>query len=675
MSITATCTSCGKSFQAPAAFAGKRVKCKVCGTAFTVQGTPPPPPKGDPELDALAQLEESNSPSKSGTPAPTKSRIGPRMETRIPANPEAGEIEFDAPAELSSRANVLRLRYPGAMVVDQWLPFALIVGCLVWLGFIVDQPDAKNIIWIDLLRFVLPVLLYLALIFPITLALLRKAGRDLRFRMPPSPGLRCFAAYLPAFALGTGLWWVGKGAVGSLALGGLFGLILSSAILWLLFRLRDTEIGLAAANGAAGFIIGSAIAAGIFFGLNAVTLMAVVESKAQASVPASPFGPGLHWLAPPPPVVAIVRPKPQPIVVTTPEPVVPQHPASPLLSALQSVPITGQVDGIIRPPTDGSSIGIVRNTAVGDNKQETLESWDELTGERQTGELQLPGQPTCVINGSGQHIAWIVDWPKLSAQVWSFSSSRIMAKIDLDATLGKPQLLAFSSDDRLLVRWGGDTGPTTIEVLSLKGQSRVCKFDTPSRDDNAATIAINEKMQYLAVVGRSDDKTPTLAQFNLTTGNSFSTVPISEIDSKAPVKPTGLAYSADGKRLAILFEHDASALLLVYDANTGKKLSEFDYPDFPFAGGPQHDKFQGSALIWLDPSDCWLLYGQGVIDANDGSVLGDPNKLQLMVDNVVGQRVLSDDRLELLTADNHISIATLDRAKLQSLLHAPATQP
>ena len=369
MSITATCTSCGKSFQAPAAFAGKRVKCKVCGTAFTVQGTPPPPPKSDPELDALAQLEDSSSPSKSGTPAPTKSRIGPRMETRIPANPDAGEIEFDAPAELSSRANVLRLRYPGAIVVDQWLPFALIVGCLVWLGFIVDQPDAKDVIWIDLVRFVLPVLLYLALIFPITLTLLRKAGRDLRFRMPPSSGLRCFATYLPAFALGTGLWWVGKGAVGSLMLGGLFGLILSSAILWLLFRLRDTEIGLAAANGAAGFIIGSAIAAGIIFGLNAAARMAVDESKSQASVPASPLGPGLSWLTPPPPAPVVIskHAAAQPIVTET---AVPQHPASSILSDLQIGKIPGQIDQIIRPSSGGSLIGIVLNA---NSSQETIE--------------------------------------------------------------------------------------------------------------------------------------------------------------------------------------------------------------------------------------------------------------------------------------------------------------
>jgi hypothetical protein len=600
------------------------------------------------------------------------------METRIPANPNAGEIEFDAPAELSSRANVLRLRYPGAIVVDQWLPFALIVGCLVWLGFIVDQPDAKDVIWIDLVRFILPVLLYLAVIFPITLTLLRKAGRDLRFRMPPSAGLRCFATYLPAFALGTGLWWVGKGAVGSLLLGGLFGLILSSAIVWLLFRLRDTEIGLAAANGAAGFIIGSAIAVGIVFGLNAAARMAVDESKSQAAVPASPLGPGLSWLAPPPtpaPIVLSKHAAAQPIVTET---AVPQHPASSILSDLQAGKIPGQIDQIIRPSSGGSLVGIVRNA---NSSQETIESWDEQNWQHQSGDLQLPGQqaaPLCVLSGNGQHLAWIINWPKLSAQIWSFPGERVMAKVDLDATLGQSQLLGFSSADRLLVRWGGDSGPFSIEVLSLAAQSQVCKFDAITFDTASATLAISEKRQRLAVVGRSDNNTPALAQYDLTTGKTASSVPITEIDPKVPVKPTGFAYSADGKRLALLFENNGSALLLVYDADSGKKLSEFDYPAFPFSGGQSSNEFIGSAIIWLDPSPCWLVYGQGIIDAEDGSVVGGANKIQLMVDNVVGQRLLSDDRLELMTVDNgikHISIATLDRAKLQSLLHTPATQP
>jgi hypothetical protein len=674
MSITATCTSCGKSFQAPDTFAGKRVKCKVCGTAFTVQGTPPPPPPVDPEIEAMEKLESSDSSSSSSSAQGRRgSKIGPRMETRMPANPSAGEFEFDAPAELSSRANVLRFRYPGALVVDQWLPLTLIVVGFVWLGFTVDQADAKNILWIDFLRFFVPSLLYLALVFPITLALIRKAGRDVRFRMPPSPGLRCFATYLPAFVLGTGLWWVGNGAFSSFLLGGLFGLVLSSAILWLLFRLRETEIGLAAANGAAGFIISSAIAIGILLGLNTVTRMAVVQSKTEASVPASPFGPGLAWIAPlpPPPTAPVVKIKPQPTEPTITGPAARPHPASPLLADLQTNQITGQIDQIIRPFSDGSLIGIVRNA---NTPQETIESWDELTGQRQPGPLQLPTQPlpVCVLSGNGQHLAWIINWPKLSAQIWSFPGQHVMSKVDLDPTLGTPQLLGFSSPDHLLVRWGGDTGPTAIEVLSLKNQSQVCKFDTLKRDSNSATLAISEKTQRLAVVGRSDDRTPTLAQYDLNTGKPTSSIPIAEIDQAQPVQPTGLAYSADGKRLALLFEHDASALLLIYDADTGKKISEFDYPAFAFAA-PQH--YVGSSLIWLDPSSALLLYGQGVIDTTDGSVLGGANKIQLMIDNVVGQRLLANDQLELLTNDNHISIATLDRAKLQSLLHSPATQP
>jgi hypothetical protein len=39
MSIKAVCTGCGKAFNAPDQYAGKKVKCKVCGAAFRVPGT------------------------------------------------------------------------------------------------------------------------------------------------------------------------------------------------------------------------------------------------------------------------------------------------------------------------------------------------------------------------------------------------------------------------------------------------------------------------------------------------------------------------------------------------------------------------------------------------------------------------------------------------------------
>ena len=38
MSVKAVCTGCGKSFNAPDQYAGKKVKCKACGAAFRVPG-------------------------------------------------------------------------------------------------------------------------------------------------------------------------------------------------------------------------------------------------------------------------------------------------------------------------------------------------------------------------------------------------------------------------------------------------------------------------------------------------------------------------------------------------------------------------------------------------------------------------------------------------------------
>ena len=60
MSITAVCPSCGKRFQAPEQFAGKKVKCKGCGVAFRIGGeSPAAPAAGAPAAKKQKKLNGS----------------------------------------------------------------------------------------------------------------------------------------------------------------------------------------------------------------------------------------------------------------------------------------------------------------------------------------------------------------------------------------------------------------------------------------------------------------------------------------------------------------------------------------------------------------------------------------------------------------------------------------
>src|SRR6187455_1418333 len=53
--ISTICTTCGRRYQAPDAMAGKKVRCKQCGTVFPIPG-------GDVDAapdDALAEFEKT----------------------------------------------------------------------------------------------------------------------------------------------------------------------------------------------------------------------------------------------------------------------------------------------------------------------------------------------------------------------------------------------------------------------------------------------------------------------------------------------------------------------------------------------------------------------------------------------------------------------------------------
>jgi hypothetical protein len=168
----------------------------------------------------------------------------------------------------------------------------------------------------------------------------------------------------------------------------------------------------------------------------------------------------------------------------------------------------------------------------------------------------------------------------------------------------------------------------------------------------------------LAVAGWIDG-TPALAQFDLVTGKSLTSVKIVEIDPDQSRSPSGLAYSDDGQNLAALFENGGSAILLAYDALTGRRTSDFVYPAGPVEGA-QHAAFQGSCICWLDPSPFLLVYGQGVVSTRTGAHI---RSADLSLPDVVSQRQLAGDRVLLTTSSSmgkQIHILKLDRSQLDT---------
>jgi hypothetical protein len=741
MPITATCGACGRNFTAPSQFQGKKVKCKGCGEVFLVPG-----PGGanssthsPDDLDALAQLAAVAGEDSIYGPAP-----------RAVGSTDAAGTDDDQTSETGQRLakskyapNVLTFDYPGAADVDRWLPISLIV-----VGFLLLLTNTSSGVpsgngWIGFTRFATPSLLYWAFVIPITLGMIRKACRELRYSLPPNFMLRCFACYMPAFVLITWFQMDGNWLTVLQLFAGILGLAISSTLVWLLFRLRPEQIGTAVAHGAGGFAMGIAISFSLTIGLNKIGALMVESEHTQASVPVSPFGEGLSWVSAPPEPPVVQK---NPVIIAV-KPASPVHGDTPFSDAgatgrFDAGSIPGVIDDVINPSGSSPFVGIIRTKT----NSVSIECWNTRTWKRSPGTLNLPTLPTgnIILNADGERLAWIAEFPRLSVQIWSFSKGCVINTVDLDRSQAHPQLVDFIDSNQFIIdRMVSQTVPESASASPVEkpkavtpppqpadksgnlfddmkfnpkshpGQADVvdpgasadssapslfssqqkvhqfsivdsttaataCTFELPPLAINSSAKSVNPVPDALRfgqnIAISSDGKrlvsavkidgTIGLLQTDLTNGSSLGTIKVVEIDPAMSGCPTGLAFSNDGANLAALFENAGSALLLSYEATTGKKIANFVYPAGPLdAASP--DQFQGSSICWLDPAPWWLVYGQGVLSTETGAHL---KTADLNLPDVNAQRFVEGDRVQLLTntpAGKHLSMLEIDRAKLQ----------
>jgi len=123
--LIATCNGCGKKFKVGSEYAGKKVRCKVCGHAFRIPGGAParavttvPQQAAEQQdddpfaaLDALATYAESapkiDLPPPPPIPRPQPTAVAPIAAPTAPAVAYGGARPGDAPARapVSGTAN------------------------------------------------------------------------------------------------------------------------------------------------------------------------------------------------------------------------------------------------------------------------------------------------------------------------------------------------------------------------------------------------------------------------------------------------------------------------------------------------------------------------------------------------------------------------------------------
>src|SRR4051812_34386532 len=276
MPIQIQCSGCGKQYQAQGHLAGKKIRCRQCGTVFVIPGLLDMPEPDDP-LKQLAALEQSfggDSTIITHSPSPD-----------LPI-PDDIQISTGAPFRHNSR-----LTYPGAAAVDRGLPIVLLVGGVLWVVLTALHTDAAKPA-LAAARLGVMFCTYLALIFPMGLKGMQLAGRDLGFHLPRTSTWRALATFMPMFALGAVMWMIGDGALSALIVGLVVGFVLSVGAMWLLFRLQPRELPGAAGYAGGMVALAVGIAAGVLIGLNALLSSALVSLHKQDALAGSPFGVG-----------------------------------------------------------------------------------------------------------------------------------------------------------------------------------------------------------------------------------------------------------------------------------------------------------------------------------------------------------------------------------------------
>lgn len=285
MAITVQCPRCHARFIATEEVVGRKVRCRKCGAIIPVRAA------GDDDLFTMDQL---NFDGGAAAMAADGGAGPPRLDLIDPDQLfEQASQEFEPP-----RSNAIFV-FPFSREIDRYLPFALALFGLIWLGNQVISTASGMPGWVAFVRMLALVLAFGMLVLPATYIAVRITAQKLRFHLPTFTMWRVGTVFWVPFVLATSMWLLdGEGT--DLLTGCVIGLLLALPALWLLLRLEPEEgpITLAVAGASFGGAMLLVVGAGLLFG----TMVNASADPANnpTAFSENPLGPGLRWDLPPP---------------------------------------------------------------------------------------------------------------------------------------------------------------------------------------------------------------------------------------------------------------------------------------------------------------------------------------------------------------------------------------
>ena len=664
--IMVACPNCQARYRISDKLAGRRVKCRRCGAVVDV-----------PEIYATS----SKGAATDSTPGVEAAKAGGRpaaaKHQRHGATTREADTEVLEIADADETTHGLRINTPFAFrfasELDQSTPWLAAVLCMVWIVTSIVRHGAGHEPWMGPTRAALAIIGYVCIVFPIGMVGLRMGMTRVKVGLPHAHRLRGFAVFILPFAFGYAPWIV-TGDSADLVTGIVFGLGLGLGLLWLLFRLRAEESPIVLGYAGTGFVLATALCIGFFSLLNAGMVGVGKANRVQHPFSGSPFGKHFAWLpqvvpptaAPRPPVLLppLEPPANEPVVAIATQPATLPHvnvallkSLSPLVREIRS-PLAEPFDDIILPAVHGPWAAILRHAGP---EEDRVELWH--TGDwQQRASVRFKHEPNTrdsyIISPNGDYLVRVVAWPGLAAQVWSFRSNQVLRNIDWRGRNETPRLLGFVSNDVFLVQWAGEDRSSSLEQWEAGAGSPRSPLTKklPLYDRSGVSMALSPNGMHLAVATKSADADGAVAgvvfvyQLDAPQETPSRALPIAALDPKWPVKPTGMVFSPDSSKLAVLFEQNDNALLLCWRMADNRQIAEYVYPASPIPD-PASRAFSTTVLDWLG-DDAWLLCGQVVIDAVANQNLGTldlrVNDLRQDRPSLVSQRVIDAQTCELV---------------------------
>ncbi|MGH7215462.1 MAG: hypothetical protein ACREIT_11920, partial [Tepidisphaeraceae bacterium] len=304
---------------------------------------------------------------------------------------------------------------------------------------------------------------------------------------------------------------------------------------------------------------------------------------------------------------------------------VPRDPESVVVEVVQSK--LGVFDRIIYPFDDsGKWMAVVRRLGAG---EDAVERWQLSPVMEKQGEVRFRHEPHVqdryILSPNGDHLVRIVNWPRLSAQVWSFEAARVSRNIELDEKFGSPELVDFVGEDEFAIHW--ERGPTHgLEMWNARTFQRGKQVAVTAFDNSPGNLAISPEGRFIAMAAKGAGEAQ-LQIYDRVTTKALKRLPVISLDRRWPVRPSGLEFSPDGSKIAALFEQNNNGLIVCWKIADGRIVAEHIYPAgvLPDGGGaPQHGNdggggevmignrnvatfvgHSGRAFEWLSSGDAW----------------------------------------------------------------------